>query len=411
MDLVTRRTMLAAAAAGGAATAGTALAQTVPQPIQGDKGATDPGPRNLAADRDNPDMLAPPSTDAGDIPNLKWPFGLSHNRLSAGGWARQTTVRELPISKSMAGVDMRLEPGAIRELHWHKEDEWSLMLNGAARITCVDGDGRNFVDDVKEGDLWYFPSGLPHSIQALEQGCEFLLVFDDGSFSEDSTFLISQWFAHVPKDVLAKNFRVPPSAFDNIPKEQLYIFKAPVPPPIAQDVVADPNGTVPFPFSFRMMDMPPVKCSGGTVRVVDSTVFKAATNIAAAYVEIDPGAMRELHWHPLSDEWQYYISGRARMTVFGSGENSRTFDYEPGDVGYVPQTMGHYIENTGDEPVRYLEMFTGPKYTDVSLEQWMALIPPELVQEHLKLSDATISTLRKQKDQVVAGPVASKPPG
>ncbi|WP_428484750.1 oxalate decarboxylase family bicupin [Rhodopila sp.] len=416
MNPMSRRTMLAATAAGGALTASTTLAQgagqgDVPQPIRGNTGGTDPGPRNAAADRDNPDLLAPPPTDAGDIPNLKWPFSLSHNRLQDGGWARQVTVRELPVSKAMAGVDMRLNPGGIRELHWHKADEWSLMLNGSARITCIDENGRNFIADVKQGDLWYFSSGLPHSIQALQDGCEFLLVFDDGDFSEDNTFLISQWFAHLPKPVLAKNFNEPESAFANIPQKQLYIFAAPVPPSLQADTVADPNGPVPNPFVFRMMDMQPVKCPGGSVRIVDSQVFKASARIAAAFVEIEPGGMRELHWHPLADEWQYYISGRARMTVFASGNNSRTFDYQAGDVGYVPRAMGHYIENTGDAPVRYLEMFVAPRYTDVSLAQWLALIPPELVKQHLHLSDTVIGRLQKQKQLVVgSSQSATSPP-
>ena len=59
-----------------------------------------------------------------------------------------------------------------------------------------------------------------------------------------------------------------------------------------------------------------------------------------------------MHWHPNADEWQYYISGKGRMTVFASGGKARTFDYQAGDVGYVPFAMGHYIENTGDETLR-----------------------------------------------------------
>ena len=413
MGSITRRGMLAATAAGSALTARTVLAQEKqPEPVRGNKGATDLGPRNVAADSDNPDLLAPPATDAGDLPNLKWPFSLSHNRLLEGGWARQTTVRELPVSQAMAGVNMRLLPGAIRELHWHKENEWSLMLNGSARVTCVDEEGRNFVADIRQGDLWYFPSGLPHSIQALDKGCEFLLVFDNGSFSEDSTFLISQWFAHLPREVLAKNFTTSESTFEQIPKEQLYIFKAPVPGSLASDTVSSPAGQVPNPFVFRMMDMPPIKCSGGSVRIVDSKIFKASENIAAAYIEIDPGGMRELHWHPRSPEWQYYISGRARMTVFGSGENSRTFDYQAGDVGYVPQSMGHHIENIGNEPVQYLEMLVGPRYNDVSLEQWLALVSPELVKQHLRLDDSFIRDLHKKKQFVVkaTAPAPRSPP-
>src|SRR5438270_10932554 len=159
----------------------------VPQPIRGHEGGTDPGPRNLLLDRQNPDILTPPSTDHGTIPNLKFSFSYAHNRLATGGWAREVTVRELPIATTLAGVNMRLTPGGVRELHWHKQAEWSFMLNGGARITAVDQDGRNFVDDVGEGDLWYFPAGIPHSIQGLEEGCEFLLVFDNGNFSENST--------------------------------------------------------------------------------------------------------------------------------------------------------------------------------------------------------------------------------
>lgn len=89
----------------------------VPQPMADGAGATDPGPRNVLLDLQNPDLLTPPRTDAGTIPNLKFSFSNAHNRLSEGGWAREVTVRELPISTSMAGVNMRLTAGGVRELH------------------------------------------------------------------------------------------------------------------------------------------------------------------------------------------------------------------------------------------------------------------------------------------------------
>ena len=161
----------------------------VPQPIRDGAGATDPGPRNIPLDRQNPSLLTSPATDHGTLPNLKFSFATAHNRLEEGGWSREVTVRELPIATTLAGVNMRLTPGGVRELHWHKQAEWSYMLNGRARITAVDQNGHNFVDDVGEGDLWYFPAGIPHSIQGLQEGCEFLLVFDDGNFSENSTLL------------------------------------------------------------------------------------------------------------------------------------------------------------------------------------------------------------------------------
>jgi oxalate decarboxylase len=323
-------------------------------------------------------------------------------RLESGGWTRQVTVRVLGISKNIAGVNMRLNAGGVRELHWHKAAEWAYMLYGSARITAIDAQGQNFVDDVGVGDLWYFPSGIPHSIQGLNpDGCEFLLVFDDGDFDEDDTFLISDWFKHTPSDVLAKNFGVPASLFGHTPDpSELYIFPAPVPGPLDSDKI---SGAVPVPesFSHRMLAQQPIKTKSGTVRITDTRVFPASKTISAALVEVEPGGMRELHWHPNTDEWQYYIEGQARMGVFASSGQARTFDFRAGDVGYVPFAMGHYIENTGSTPLRFLEMFKSSYYADVSLDQWMALTPPELVSATLKLDPQVMGALRKEKVPVV----------
>ena len=89
------------------------------------------------------------------------------------------------------------------------------------------------------------------------------------------------------------------------------------------------------------------------------------------------------------------------MTVFASGGKARTFDYQAGDVGYVPFAMGHYVENTGDEPLRFLELFRSSQFVDVSLNQWMALTPPELVQAHLNLDKQTMAALSRDKPIVV----------
>jgi len=381
-----------------------------PEPIRGADGATILGPRNIAVETQNPDLLVPPRTDSRTVPNLKYSFSAAHNRLLTAGWAREVTMRELPIATELAGVNMRLEPGGVRELHWHKEAEWAYMLAGRARITAVDQEGRNFIDDVGAGDIWNFPAGIPHSIQGLEEGCEFLLVFDDGNFSENETFLITDWFKHTPPAILARNFGLPESAFADLPADiehERYIFPVRMPGPIDADAVRSPAGAVPNTFSHRLMAEDPVEGPGGRARIVDSSNFPAASTIAAALVEVDPGGMRELHWHPNTDEWQYYISGRGRMTVFASGERARTFDYEAGDVGYVPFAMGHYVENTGDEPLRFLELFRSDRFADVSLAQWMALTPPELVAGHLNVATETVAALPREKAIVVASDTAS----
>jgi len=372
------------------------------EPIKATKGATDLGPRDQVRDAENPDILVPPSTDKGLVPNLRFSFADAHMNLQDGGWSREVTQRELPIATEMAGVNMRLKTGGVRELHWHKQAEWSIMLAGNARITAVDNDGKSFIADVQAGDLWYFPAGIPHSIQGLgPDGCEFLLAFPDGSFSESSTFLLSEVFARTPKVVLSKNFGVTEDAFDRIPKEQLFIFEAPVPGPIESDAVPNPLGAVPLNMISRAADQKITRAPGGTVRIVDTGNFPIATEVAAAIVEVAPNSIREIHWHPNADEWQYYISGSGRMTVFASQDSSRTFDFRAGDVGYVPKSMSHYVENTGDVPLKFLELFRSSRFQDVSLNQWLALTPALLVKSHLGLDQTTIDRLSKSKKVIV----------
>lgn len=366
-------------------------------------GATILGPTHPSREAENPDIIAPPRTDHGTLPNLRWSFADSHMRLSEGGWSRQTTVRELPVSQGFAAVNMRLTPGGVREMHWHKEGEWAYMLAGKARITAVDEHGFAFQEDVEEGDLWFFPSGIPHSIQGLgDDGCEFLLVFDDGNFSEDSTFLLSDWLAHTPKEVIAKNFGASVEAFAHLPKEELYIFQAELPPPLSKDRVAG-LGRPPMVFSHRMLKQKPMTMPGGSVRITDSSLFPASKTIAAALVEVEPGAMRELHWHPIGDEWQYYLSGQARMTVFGAEGNARTFNYQAGDVGFVPFPMPHYVENIGKTTLRFLEIFKSDHFADISLAQWLAFIPHKLVRAHLHVDESLLKNIPKEKRPIASG--------
>lgn len=380
----------------------------VPEAIRGSLGATVLGPQDVDIVKENPDLLAPPTTDSGTVGNAKWPFSLSHNRLQTGGWARQENIGVMPMATSMAGVNMRLQAGAVRELHWHKTAEWAYVLKGSVQVTSVNSDGQNFLDTVSAGDLWYFPPGIPHSLQAtsdLADGAEFLLVFDDGAFSEDSTFLLTDWLAHVPKSVLAKNFQASMSAFDHIPGSELYIFPS-TPPSDNAQAPSSPQGTIPQPFTFKMSQMNATVLPGGSAKVVDSTTFKVSTAIAAAEVTVDAGAMRELHWHPTQDEWSYFLEGEGRMTLFASSGQARTFNYQAGDIGFVPASFGHYIENTGNSTLKYLEIFNSDRFQDISLNQWLALTPPDLVKAHLNLDDETIANLSKTKPTVV-GPAST----
>lgn len=410
-DRWTRRGFLgvssAALAAAGMVSATDAAGQgqgAAPKP-KTDRSRSDPGPTNSTLDVANPDSFNPPPSDAGGVQTFKYPFSIAHKRLHEGGWSREVTVRELAVSKTLAGVNMRLTAGGVRELHWHTAAEWAYMLYGAARITCIDPDGKSFVTDVKEGDLWYFPTGIPHSIQGLApDGAEFLLVFDDGNFSEYETVLLSDWMAHTPRDVVARNFGVPQGALEKMPAKELFIFQAEVPGPLAEEqrIAAGTLGVSPIDFAFRTLQHAPAKRSkSGDVRIIDSSSFKVATNIAAAVVTVRPGGLRELHWHPNADEWQFYIGGKARMTVFATGGRARTMDFETGDVGYVLKTLPHYIENTGNTDLKFLEMFKSGYYQDLALSEWLSHTPPDLVAAHLNLDKTTLDALPRTKRVIV----------
>src|ERR1700738_3783428 len=408
-DQFSRRGFLGIGSAALAAAAGS-LAVSGPMAeenqLRTGRSATDPGPPNAPADAQNPDSAWPPSTDSKSlVPTFKYPFSLANKRTYEGGWSREVTVRELPVSKSMAGVNMRLTAGGVRELHWHTAGEWAIMLYGAARITAIDADGKSFVADTKQNDLWYFPSGIPHSIQGLEpDGAEFLLVFDDGDFSESETVLLSDSMAHLPPEVLSKNFGVAEMALKKLPKQELFIFQAAVPGPLEVDqkAAAGALGKSPLDFAFRTMGMPPTKrTKGGEVRIVDSSVFKVSTTVAMAMVTLHPGGWRELHWHPNASEWQYYIAGKGRMTVVSTGNRARTMDFQTGDVGYVEKSLLHYIENTGDTDLIFLEMFKSSFYQDLSLSEWLAHTPPELVMAHLNIDRATLDAIPRDELVIV----------
>jgi len=136
---------------------------------------------------------------------------------------------------------------------------------------------------------------------------------------------------------------------------------------------------------------------GGSVRIVSSIEFPVSTTITGVLEIIKPGAARELHWHPNADEWQYYISGKGRMTVFGSNARASTDDFEKTDVGYVPQGYGHYIENTGDEDLVVLVALNSGIYQDISLSDWLATTPDQLLVDHFGGNLATWKDRPRQK--------------
>jgi oxalate decarboxylase len=410
-ERVNRRSFLGAAAAAlsaGVVLAPYALGQSATEikKGEGNHSADNPGPINRNISKENQDSRMPPYTDHGDVAPFWYSFDLAHRRVQDGGWTRQVTQKDLPVSTDLAGVNMRLTAGSYRELHWHTANEWAFMLYGNARVTVLNPDGTIFIGDVSEGDLWFFPAGYPHSIQGLgPDGCEFLLVFDEGTFSEYQTFLISDWIAHTQPDILAQNLRLSQPSVAKLPTDELYIFPGHLPGSLADDKLAVGGKAVEskIDYTFRMGAMQPTKeNAGGSVRVVDSRVFPATKAVAAALVTVKPGGLRELHWHPNASEWQYYIRGTGRMTVFASSGKARTMDFKANDVGFIPAVAGHFIENTGSEDLVFLETFKSSYYADFSLNQWIRRLPQQLVTDHLNLDSPEVKQIPDRDSAIIA---------
>src|SRR6185369_4119341 len=300
--MISRRMMLAATAAGAAMTATAARAASFGNPDEPPQGAinakspaslTDPGPQSEAISSQFPSAVSPPPTDVGGMP-LTWAsFNNAPRRIQDGGWARQVTQADFAISKTISGVNMRLAAGGIRELHWHQAAEWAFMTYGNCRVTVLDDKGRPYVADVKEGDIWYFPAGYPHSLQGLgPDGCEFVICFDNGAASEFNTLLVTDWFAHTPPSVLAENFGVSAETFAKIPLNDRWIFQGKVPGdlPAVRKAMTGTADVSPEPFTFSLASSSFVtETKGGTLQVVDSRNFNVSKTIAVALQTIRPG--------------------------------------------------------------------------------------------------------------------------
>lgn len=371
MSEFSRRDMLSAAAAGGmiaAATSTDGLAEGQP-----------------------PFGPTPPVLAGAQLPSFRFQLGAVAPKSWNGGWAKEATVAEFPVSEKLAGVLMSLNPGGLRELHWHANAaEWAYVIKGQCRVTTINPQGQSQIADFAAGDVWYFPRGFGHSIQGIgAEDCLFVLVFDNGYFSEFGTFSISDWVGHTPPEVLAKNFGVPASTFANFPKREVYIAKGPVPPPLPADPAPGTINPGTLTHRYRLLAQRPDTYPGGTNRLVSQREFPISTTITGALMRIKPGGLRELHWHPNADEWQYYIGGRARMSVFGSNGRVRMEEFNAGDVGYVPQGYGHYIENAGSEDLELLIVLNNGTYESISLANWIGANPHLLLATNFEVPEST----------------------
>ena len=237
-------------------------------------------------------------------------------KATSGGWAREVTMRGLPIATDIAGAHLFMNAGGSREMHWHNSAEWAYIVDGHCQVTVVDPESVAEVVNLGPGDLWYFPKGHGHAIQTLGPApCHAILAFDDGLYSEHGTFGISDWMSRYNTEALSQAFGVSAEAFAQIPKAETYIMQGDVLPldgPQARSArELDHARTHRYAL---MAQKPRVSTPGGALYIASSKEFPMSTTLTGMVLKLKRGAMHEPHWHTDANEWHYVLKGRTRSS-------------------------------------------------------------------------------------------------
>jgi oxalate decarboxylase len=252
------------------------------------------------------------------LPSFRYRLEQQPPHTSSGGLVRGASVRQFPVSQGIAGASMRLQPGSLRELHWHTTAaELGYVVSGSCRTTVLGPEGAA-TDTFGPGDVWYFPRGWGHSIQGTGPSeCHFILMFDNGAFAEDHTLSITDWLAHTSPAVVSQSLGLGKEWVAKLPKGETYFAEGAVPDVSLARATPRAKPALLTKHRYPLGAQQPRRVPGGGAQwTVTADEFPISTTLSASVLEIEPGAMRELHWHPHADEWQYYLEGTAGMGVF-----------------------------------------------------------------------------------------------
>lgn len=322
------------------------------------------------------------------LQDFKFDIEATTGWVGEAGSAKEATVEEFPVSKSIAGVSMRLKPGGIRELHWHAiAAEWAFVINGKVLTTVIAPNGQAATDLFEEGDIWYFPRGHGHALQNIgNDEAHFVLGFDDGHFSEFGTFSITDWVARTPANVVQRNLGLPAETVKGLPTKELYILPGKIPQSIPEAYLANDIETSQSAHKFRLGNMPALTFPGGWERVVTIKEFPINNTLTSVLQYLEPGAIREMHWHPNADEWQYILSGRSRVTIFGAHGRVKTEEFKQGQICFIERGFGHCVEQIGSEPTKFFALFNSPTFEEISISKWTAGNPASLLADNFQIS-------------------------
>ena len=325
-------------------------------------------------------------------------------KATSGGWARDITSKALPIATSIAGAHLYLNPGGVREMHWHNSAEWAYILTGHCQVTVVDPQGETEVANYAAGDLWYFPKAHAHAIQALgTEPCHAILAFDDGLYAEHGTFGLSDWLSRLNPALLSQALGLPKDIATTIPTGEVYIKQGEV---IARESAkAKATQVLEQSRTHRhrlMAQKPRVRSPGGTIHVASAQEYPISTTITGVITKLNPGAVHAPHWHPNANEWHYVAKGRTRVTLFATDKRMAVTELSVGDCAYIPTGCGHTVENIGSSECEIVGVLDSGTYLEALLSDWLTQVPRQLLANNLGLPEKVFETVTRKKSAIVA---------
>ena len=325
-------------------------------------------------------------------------------KATSGGWARDTTTRQLPIATDIAGAHLFINPGGTREMHWHNSAEWGFVLGGHCQVTVVDPAGEVEVVNIAAGDLWYFPRGHGHAIQTLgDAPCHAVLAFDDGLYGEHGTFGISDWMSRFDTAELAQAFGVDEAWLANIPKGETYIMQGPVIPRDGAQARAARGLDPARSHRYRLLAQRPRASSpGGSIHIATAREFPIATTLTTTLLRLKSGAMHQPHWHANASEWHYVVKGRTKITLFGIDKLMAVAELGPGESAYIPRGCGHSVKNVGDGECEVVGVLNASDYQESNLWDWISKAPRHLLANNFGMAEDRVPRFAGQRPTIVA---------
>jgi oxalate decarboxylase len=295
----------------------------------------------------------------------------------AGGTNRTATRQNISGLKDIAMYSMRIEPGGLRELHWHPNvGELNYCLQGQGTIGILTPEGETDFFPIQPGSVSFIPTGYAHFIlNGSQETLHLITVF---SHAEPEHIDISSTLEDISRTLWAQTFNIPDVWFPDLPQQgdQFLVKRG---QPLNDNTLRGAKTSSSHPFTFNMNKISAHVYAGGTVQELTTTQIPSLDGLTLFLLNAYPEALREPHWHPNAGELDYCVSGTAQMEILGPNGQRESFVIEPGDVAYIPQNYLHYIDNMSNDPLQFLVFFSNNAPTNIDFSQVFTSFSHELL--------------------------------